>query len=113
MEGPQTAPDRRQDFKRNAPNSASIDLFVCLPQPANLRIPHTSTTDHIPTLRADSFQSGNSDSGLDCREVTGRKTAFGPTACDICDGDLRLRCERPTGWFRRPAQSILSPARSR
>src|SRR5436305_12838908 len=64
MEGPQTAPDRRQDFKRNAPNSASIDLFVCLPQPANLRIPHTSTTDHIPTLRADSFQSGNCDSGL-------------------------------------------------
>src|SRR5437016_12480414 len=113
MESLQTAPEWRQDFKRDASYSASIDLFLCLPQPANLRISHPSTTDHIPTIRADSFQSGNSDSGLDCLEIARNKTAFGSTAGDICDCDLRLRCEHPTGRFRRPAQSILSPARSR
>src|SRR3989442_6824435 len=110
MEGPQTAPDRRQDFKRNAPNSASIDLFVCLPQPANLRIPHTSTTNHIPTLRADSFQSGNCDSGLDCFEVTEGKTAFSPTPGVIRHFDLRLRSKSPTGRICRPTQSKFSSA---
>src|SRR5438270_11453965 len=99
MEGLQTAPDQRQDFKRNASNCASIDLLVCLPQPANLRISHPSATDHIPTIRADSFQSVPSDPALDCLEVARNKTALGSTAGDICDCDLRLRCEHPTGRF--------------
>src|SRR5437763_5682162 len=113
MESLQATLERPQDFKRNASYCTAIDLFVCLPQPANLRVSHTSTTDHIPTIRPDSFQSGNSDSGLDCLEATGRKTAFGATAYDICDCDLRFRCTRPTGGFRQVAQSIFSPARNR
>src|SRR5438445_9798536 len=113
MESLQTVLEWRPDFTRDASNSASIDLFLCLPQPAHLRISHPSTTDHIPTIRADSFQSGRSDSGLDCLEIARNKTAFGPPASYVSDCDLRLRCKRPTGRFRRPAQSILSPARRR